>query len=210
MTDIVDITPYKDYKEVYDSVKDYSDLLNTNIMFFKGELEETFYYGSAWGKGEDQNNHAIVATNNLIKLTEKHRIFTVNGQSSYSDYCTKQRSYLSFYMEENTFEKLYTKLFNDKRIWVICNGPVLNIKDYNFEEIGSVDPYIKSIVLTLDYEEPYSVFNKNYAYRYEDDFSSSTINNILKSHFYCTIIRKDFCQDPNADDILLEHLEHLE
>ena len=42
---------YKDYKETYDSVKDYSDLLKTNLMFFRGELEETFYYLAPWGKG---------------------------------------------------------------------------------------------------------------------------------------------------------------
>ena len=193
---------------IYDSVKDYSDLLNTNLLFFKGDLEETFYYCSPWGKGEDQNNHAIVATNNLIELTKKYRIFTVNGQSSYSDQYTKQRSYLCFYMEAETFEKIYNKLYNDDRIWIICNGPVLDKKDYDFEEIGSVDSK-KSIVLTLDCDQPYSIWDKKYMYRYEDNFSCNNVTNILKKLFYCIIIRKDFSEEPNADDILIECLNNI-
>ena len=173
-------------KEIYNSVRDYSDLLETNLMFFKGDIEETFYYGTAWGKGEDQNNHSIVSTNNLIELTEKYRIFTVNGQSSYEDYCTKQRSYLCFYMEEDVFQKIYDKLLNDNSIWVVCNGPI----DSKIEQIGSVDPEIDRIILTLDLDEPYTEWNKKHSYRYEDNFSYNKVSNILKKLFYCFIIKK--------------------
>ena len=195
--------------DIYEKVKDYSDLLNTNLMFFKGELSETFYYGSKWGEGEDQNDHAIVSTKNLIELTEKYRIFTVNGQSSYSDKYTKQRSYLTFYMEEYLFEKIYNRLMNDSRIWVIFNGPVSDVSDvseYDFKEIGSDDSETKRIVLTLDCGEPYSIWNSKYCYRYEDNFSYDKVNNILKKLIYCTIIRKDFSEDPTADSVLLEHI----
>lgn len=193
-------------KDVYKEVKNYSDLLETNLMFFKGEINETFYYLAPCGKGEDQNDHAIVSTNNLIELTEKYRIFTVNGQSSYSDYCTKQRSYLCFYMEENVFEKIYNKLRNDPRIWVIFYGALENKdNEYDFYEIASIDTKLQ-IVLTLDCDEPYSIWKSKYCYRYEDELSYKSVNKILKGLIYCIIIRKDFCILPNADDVLIEHL----
>ena len=71
--------------ECYANVQDFTDLLNTNIMFFEGKLPHTYYYLAKWGEGEDQNNHAIVSTNNLIQLTKSYRLFTINGQSSYTN-----------------------------------------------------------------------------------------------------------------------------
>jgi hypothetical protein len=189
-------------------VKNYDNLLNTNLMFFRGEIDQTFYYGAPWGKGDDQNNHAIVSTNNLIKLTEKYRIFTVNGQSNYSDNYTKQRSYLFFYIEESMLEKIYNKLVKDERIWLICNRPVCN-ESSECLEIGSVDSSTNKIVLTLDNDDHYSVWDREHSYRYEDNFSYETVSKILKSLFYCSIICKNFSEELNADQILLDLLENI-
>jgi hypothetical protein len=71
--------------QCYNNVQDFTDLLNTNVMFFEGKLLRTYYYYAKWGEGEDQNNHAIVSTNNLIQLTKFNRLFTINGQSSYTN-----------------------------------------------------------------------------------------------------------------------------
>lgn len=73
-----------DYFEYYKKVENFTDLLYTNIMFFEGKMSSTYYYFSKWGEGEDQNNHAIISTDNLLELTKKYRLFTINGQSSYT------------------------------------------------------------------------------------------------------------------------------
>lgn len=73
------------YNKVYKKVENFTDLLETNIKFFNRDIPCTYYYGATWGDGKDQNNHAIVSTKNLIELTQNHRIFTINGQSSYTN-----------------------------------------------------------------------------------------------------------------------------
>jgi hypothetical protein len=207
----------------YNKVKDFTDLLQTNLSFFKGDISETFYYDAKWGEGEDQKDHAIVSTNNLIELTEKHRIFTVNGQSSYNDVKTDQRSYLCFYMENETFEKIKNKLMEDNRIWTIfiIKKEEISFKylkeiffDYyetNYYEISSIKDKNKTrIVLTMDYKEPYSVWRRDLSCRLENETSIfENINSILKNIIYCIIIRKEFNKGPNTDEILLNHLSNI-
>lgn len=203
----------------YNNVKNFTDLLETNINFFKGDMEETYYYFAKWGEGEDQNDHAIVSTEILIELTEKFRIFTVNGQSSYSDETTDQRSYLQFYMEKETFEKIKNKLLKDNRIWTIfiIKKDEEDIFDklfkyfdeyYQYYEISSIDKETKRIVVTLDCKEPYSIYRREVEARAEHEMTEfATINSILKNLVYCIIINKEFNKGPNVDEILLKYLQ---
>lgn len=212
-----------DDKEIYSRVNTFSDLLETNLKFFKGELEETYYYGAPWGKGEDQNDHVEVATENLIQLTEKHRIFTTNGQSSYSDKVTDQRSYLICYMEKGTFERVKYSLLNDNRIWVIFfikkeNKTILDYlksmfeegDDYEYYELSSLEKKKTKIVLTLDCGSPYSIWRRSIEERYENESNYENIKNIIKDSVYCLIVCKEWNKEPTADRILLDHLDHLD
>lgn len=207
-----------DLNSEYLKVKDFSDLLNTNLKFFKGDLQETYYYCSPWGKGDDQNNHAEVATKNLIELTEKYRIFTIDGQSSYSDKFIQQRSYLISYMEKETFEKIKEKLLNDNRICTIFfikkDQPkdsseflnfLKNLFTDEYYEVSSLSNSIKRLVLTLDREDPYSVWTRDIAARYDGNSHYKNINSIIKESVYCLIVCKEWNKDPTADTILLEH-----
>jgi hypothetical protein len=200
----------------YLKVKDFSDLLKTNLKFFKGELPETYYYGAPWGKGEDQNNHYEVSTQNLIKLTDKYRIFTTNGQSTYSDEVTNQRSYLISYMEPETFEKINKKLLNDKRIWTVFilknkeksfTENIENMFNNNYIEISSLNNNIKRIILTLDCGSPYSVWRRDIEARDEYESCYENIKNIIKDMVYCLIVCKEWDTEPSADTIFLEHIE---
>jgi hypothetical protein len=154
----------------YNNVKNFTDLLETNLKFFRGDIEETYYYCAKWGDGQDQHDHAMVSTNILIDLTRKHRIFTVNGQSSYSDEKTDQRSYLFCYMEKETFQRIKNKLLEDDRIWTffIVKKDNENIFDkiygyidpyHGYYEISSLDKSKTRIVLTMDCKEPYSILH---------------------------------------------------
>lgn len=191
---------------VYKSIKDFSDLLQSNIDFFNGKLNETYYYGSPWGKGEDQNNHAEVSTQNLIELT-KNRIFTTNGQSNYYDKTTDQRSYLVCYMEKDTYNCIHKNLLEDSRIWTVF----ILAKEYsiNYSEITSLSPKKKRIILTLDCKQPYSIWTRGLEAREEYETTVyDNVNNILKETVYCIIVCKEWNKGPSSDSILLEYLNN--
>jgi len=182
--------------DVYKNIHTYSDLLETNIKFFNNEIDETYYYGGKWGFSEDQNNHADVATKNLIELT-KYGFFTVNGQSSYNDKYIDQRSYLIFYMHKDTFNNLQNKLLNDNRIWTVFILP-----DYSI--ISNYDKSKENIFLTLFNGKECTIFPiKSYM---RDEYLSNykNIENILTNSVYCIVICKEFNKEPNSDQILLE------
>jgi hypothetical protein len=215
----------------YLKVKDFSDLLKTNLKFFKGELPETYYYYAPWGKGEDQINYDEAATQNLIKLNDKYRIFTTNCQScynNYSDYTNyeneiiNRRSYLISYMEQETFEKINKKLLNDNRIWTIFIlkkkeksfiehvENMFYIFNNNYIEVSSLDKNKKRIILTLEYGSPYYVWTRDIEAREEFESCYENVKNIIKDMVYCLIVCKKWDTRPSADTILLEHLEHIE
>ena len=196
----------------YKKVKDFSDLLQTNLDFFNGKMPETYYYGTSWGKGECQNNDAEVATKNLIELTKKHRIFTTNGQSNYYDKNTDQRSYLVCYMEKQTYNYVYKNLLDDPRIWAVFilteDHKILNLCSFvNYSEISSLLPNQKRIILTLECKNPYRIWTRGLEAREEYETTKFVnINSILKDTVYCIIICKEWNKGPTADSIILEHL----
>ena len=106
------------YKE-YTKVKDFSELLQTNIDFFKGKLKEPYYHWYPLKSTEDQDNHCEILTKNLINLHQIYRIFTTDFQTSFSDKNIDQRSYLVCYMEKKTFNSIYKNLLDDTRIYTI-------------------------------------------------------------------------------------------
>ncbi len=193
---------------MYSQVKTFSDLLETNLQFFRKEVEETYYYCAKWGEGEDQNDHALVATDNLIRLTRDYRVFTTNGQSSYSDWCTDQRSYLFCYLESETFNSVKQSLLQDPRIWAVFITREQGCLFPKYTEISSLPSSTKRIVLTLDDKQPYSVWRRDNSIREEYESTEfPKVNEILHQTVFCVIIRKEWNKRPNADEVLLEHLE---
>jgi hypothetical protein len=240
--------------DIYTNVKTFNDLLKTNLMFFRGELLETYYYCAKWGDGEDQNNHAIVSTDNLIQLTGKYNIFTVNGQSSYQnlneepikeavdnlhsiqmdiieyeknhnwlhnifakffdDYImdlisqrtlafnrleheenkvTRQRSFVEFFIEKESFDLIKSKIRKDNRIWYCVMTPELKI-------LTNMPTH--KVCLTDDY----TIFRVDKMWREYHESSYENIDNILKNLYLCIIVCKDFGSTYLADEILLEYM----
>ncbi len=206
-TDIYTLNDSDDqnYIDTYSNVKTYQDLLDSNIKFFNGTLKKTYYYLAPWGEGEDQNDHAIKSTNNLIKLHQLYQVYTVDGQSNYSDpeYGYYQRSYLGFLVEISTLSKVYEKLLNDPRIWLICTLS-------NGNTIGSDIDSIEPIDLTLDADEPYTVWSSVTCLRPHDNMSEfENVNKIIKKLVSCWIICRDFCTPHTADQILVEYFDNI-
>ena len=148
-----------DYEKVYSKVENYYQLIATNIAFLKSKLPRTWYYGERWGSPEAED-HADVATNNLIKLHE-YGVMTVNGQSSFCeknvyippwqridektgeirkggdihDYSSSQRSYVVCYIPVSMAETLLPYLLLDKRIYVSMHWPDA------IRQVDNVDTY---------------------------------------------------------------------
>jgi hypothetical protein len=241
---------------IYHNVKTFKDLLNTNLMFFKGELSSTYYYLAKWGEGEDQNNHAIVSTNNLIQLTEKYNVFTINGQSSYQNlneqpikealdniqsiemgiteyeknHCclhnifasffdsyfmdlisqrtvalhkleheenkvTKQRSFVEFFIEKESFDVIKTKMGKDNRIWYCVMIPELKL-------LTNMPTH--KVCLTDDY----TIFTVDKMWREYHKSSYQNVDKILDTLYLCIIVCKDFGSPYLADEILLEYMSN--
>ena len=203
------------YKE-YTKVKDFSELLQTNIDFFKGKLKEPYYHWYPWKSTEDQDNHCEILTKNLINLHQIYRIFTTDFQTSFSDKNIDQRSYLVCYMEKKTFNSIYKNLLDDTRIYTIFivkqYQSSINYSNYsNYSEITSLSPKQKRVVLTLDRKEPYSVWTRGIEARKEYETTTlDNINNILKDTVYCMIICKEWNKNPTAESILIENIENIE
>ncbi len=93
--ELIESTP--DIQSIYDAVKTYDDLLQTNISFLQHQLPMTFYHA---GPVYD------VDFSNLITLTTKYRWFTTNGQSNECSEFSEQKPYLSSLVEKSQLDKL--------------------------------------------------------------------------------------------------------
>jgi hypothetical protein len=117
-------------------------------------------------------------------------------------------------MERETLSKIKDGILGDDRIWTIFilkkDNEKIQDEYSNYYEISSssLDKKKTSIVLTLDCKEPYSVFRREIDARSEFESTKfDNINSILKDTIYCFIVRKEFNNGPNADEILLDYLE---
>ena len=125
--------------------------------------------------------HRSKGSCNLLELTKKHRIFTTDGQSSYHDDGTEERSYLACYMEETTFKKVKTKLLHASRTDVVFITP-------QYEEITALGTFHKKIELSYDLGDLYTAFNRSVDVR--DEYSSKYQNviSIIKELYFCFIL----------------------
>ena len=96
--------------DIYSSVEDWNDLIETNLLFLSGEIEETFYHG---GKLNSETTYFL---NDIIELNKKG-LFTYTSQPYVYN---KQRSYLSFHCERKLIKKLLNKLKENKKIYFSC------------------------------------------------------------------------------------------
>ncbi len=212
--------------KAYIKVKTYDDLLKTGIDYLNGKLPETWWYGNAWGKGEDQKTHATSdATKTLIELHKKG-VFTIGGQSSA---CGKldndigwlgeslpaiayeQRSSIDGYVRVELAHKLIPILKEDKRIYVDIKFPNgegdFNNVPYKFEVKGWPKVFnvtrVKDFTgkwheITNGYDEPHGHFVETRPREYP------IIRKILKQQAEIDITLRKYCKGPEADKILLD------
>jgi hypothetical protein len=93
----------EDTNKIYQNVKNYDDLIRTNLMFLEGLMPMTFYHSGP------------IYDTDLIKtkeITSKYRFFTMDGQSNFCDNYLKQRTYLSGIIPLVNLKSLRKKLDN--------------------------------------------------------------------------------------------------
>lgn len=194
-----------DPHQIYKKVRTYDDLLQTNLDWFNRKINQTFYYGMPWGEiDSDQIDHSITSGENLKNLT-KNGVFTVNGQSFHcDDNGTKQRSYVTFFMERDKFVSIVDQLKADDRIW-------FDVIDANNNQWSTIEESV--VTLTSDFDEPYTTYPMSVDWSdAEKNISGVDDYPIIKSILlgenmvFGIVIRKEFCKAPTADAVLLEHI----
>lgn len=215
--------------EIYLKVQNFNDLLITNIMFFEGNLLKTYYYSESWGKGKDQNNHAILSTNNLIKLT-KHRLFTINGQSSYTNFnelniikINNKIKYFSKYCFCNLYiKKLYKDLKKEeKKITIQRSYLFFYIEKETYEFLFKklkkdkriwyyiIAPNMVSIhnipYSKIYFTDEHTAFTIDNNWRKYEKSQYKNINEILDKLYLCMVCCKKYSTPYTIEDILIEH-----
>lgn len=199
-------------------VKNYDDLLKTNIAFLENRLPKAYYYCDSFG-GEGDESH-ISSRDSLINLHYK-KIFTHDGQSNFEEtiedfitytgehlknYTTGQRGYLSFLAPEEIAQNILPHLLLDKRIYISMIFP---------DGIRNIDNMPRPIIeLTCEYDdengETCGTNFKRRTWQELEKFDSSTlypnIHKIINKLVFCEIICVDFNADIASEDILLSYL----
>ena len=219
----------------YGKVKTYDDILKTGIDYMNGKLPQTWFYGAAWGEGEDQETHATKeATKKLIEL-HKRGVFTIGGQSSAcgdidesSPYralnfgddgfpiAFKQRSSISGYLPVELAQKLLPILKKDKRIYVEIKFPkdegnFINIP-YELEAEGwpgvfNVTTYKTSNGKWHDYTNMHDEPHGDFVSSHPREYPA--IRRILKQQAEIDIVLRQYCKGPEADEILLDAINEV-
>lgn len=105
-------------KAIYDNVRTWEDLINTNVNFLEGLLHQTFYYGCEFHDHHYMNGVDKIEQD-LIRLHVNHSIFTHNSQNvKFTNTSTWQRGYVSFVCENDP--SLVQKLLDDTRIYTFA------------------------------------------------------------------------------------------
>jgi hypothetical protein len=190
--------------QLYKNVKTYQDLLDINIQYFNGEVDEIITTSIAF-----YENHDIYVNSKetLIELTYKKVYYCSGGPSIFilnDEQIIRQRSDICFLIDIYTANLLKDYLFSDNRIYVSMYFPNGN--------------YIDNMPLDLDIL-PISYVNNNIVNIWKRNyikFSNSKeftnlgeIENILSNLVECSIISVDFDTDESVENILLSHVNNL-
>jgi hypothetical protein len=222
---------------VYGKVKTYNDILKTGIDYMKGKLPQTWFYGAAWGEGEDQVTHATKdATKRLIEL-HKRGVFTYGGQAAdggdideSSPYRTlnfgddsfpvafKQRSCIGGYIPIELAQKVLPILKEDKRIYLEIKFP----KDEgNFSNIPykveagaeewpgefNVTTYKSSTGKWHNYTNMSDDPHGYFVKNHPREYPA--IRRILKQQAEIDVVLRQYCKGPEADKILLDAINKV-
>lgn len=180
----------------YHNIQTYDELLQTNLDFFKGKIDSTFYYHEKWTYEED---HFSSSTSTLVELTHNN-VFTFNGQSP----SPNQRSYVEFLMPSEMVEKIYAYMEVDPRIWVQFewkNGLLWSSIDSKKIALTRTDK--KKVCTEWHNAEWQNVNDGKIGNRIGGLWDYPNIEKILSEMVYGVVICRDFNKD-NAEQILLD------
>jgi hypothetical protein len=195
----------------------FDDLLVFGKAFLQNKLYRSVVYYGMFGKSADTNGHdtqrdALLKCHNL-------RCFTTNGQVNQYTQNHQQRSYVDFWCEQTTANKLLEQLMKRFDIYFLVLHPTQQLVK-NF--VGS---RINLTRLRQDtsqpFDEPTNMWS-SHSYEdicaqektregYEDEVGyHESYNNIFDSLVYIVFCVKEFNYTIEAADILVEALEQIQ
>lgn len=199
---------------IYERVKTYQDLIETNIAFLNGEIKRTPYHDGSI----EEETHKIL--DNLVKIN-KFGFFTTNSQPSLCEYRkyipklnyyidVEQKSYISGFMFREEFYNLLSFIENNS-LQVIYNITdikknilISNLKDnsYNVTRDRSYKQLKDQVNTHWRY---YTSITKGIHYDEYDNFGEyQNIQTILRNNcVFVELCLTEYCRFEIAD-VLLE------
>ena len=181
-------------------------MIETNLLFLNGDIDETFYHGGPLNSETIENKDFL---NDVIELN-KQQIFTYDSQPCLFN---KQRSYISFHCNIDLIEKLFDKLKNDKNIYFSCKTSETYYDNMECEKLnlsrnkrnGKWNKYTNW--WKNNYIEDDCVFPSYLESLIEDEYP--VVCDLLENSTDCMIILKNFKNDISAPNILLNYINSI-
>lgn len=187
--------------QLYKDVKTYQDILDINIRYFNGDVDEILTTSVPFYENYDTY---VYSRQTLIELTNKKIYYCCGNPSIHimnDEHVVKQRSDIYFLIDIDTAELLKNYLFTDHRIYVSMYYPNGNYID-NMPLDSETLPlsYSNDDVLT-SWLRNHNKFSDSKAYIDLDD-----IENIFDKLVECSIICVDFDSEEPVENILLSYV----
>lgn len=124
---------YRDKTELYKHVRNWGDLIMTNIEFLEGREPHTFYYGDTFHDScyDDGMNRL---KDDLVTLHDRYYMFTYDGQNNCYKADYRQRGYLDFACIPFSAKKVVERLLEYPLLYTFARFPdgecLYNTPDY--------------------------------------------------------------------------------
>ena len=126
--------------DLYKEVKNWSDMINTNIDFMNGKIDRTFYHGGPLDDETLDKRNKGLFLNQCIELnklqlftycSQPYRYYEDEEDETICDY--HQKSYVYFLCEPHIGPKLYKELLKDERVFISYENYTLKTMTDNFD-----------------------------------------------------------------------------
>lgn len=199
----LDTEESKKVNKIYDDVKTFKDLINTNLMFLNGEIQFTWYHN---GPIVDDHQNAIP---DLIKLN-KYGFFSIDGQSNQEKEEIEEEEY--GYTRNGEFitvgvQSIQYISYISGLVEPCVSGFLLDYLKNNEDVYFSMS--MSKTTLFDNFPEKEHIYTVNYYLDYYGGQHKNNINNILKNCIFFTIQLKQWSSTNTVEKVLLNFYENF-
>lgn len=202
---------------MYNNVKTWKDLCDTNVLFIKGIYKNTFYHCAPLDNETTENTEFF---NDILQLNE-NLIFTYNSQPTINEDGVMQKSYVSFYCEQDIGYKLLPKLLLNNDIYFYfscisndkpCYIDTFPTNKYNLTKFKNNSTSNIWNLYTNRFKDIY--IKNNFILKPEinilaQDCQNQNINKLFNESINCMIASKDYNRKFSAPNLLLSYIKTI-